>query len=65
MILEFIKYWIISKYDTFLFFGVTIDIFLVFAIFGDVFFYIQLKNGFFKTCFRQSAKDKTTALNVR
>ena len=35
------------------------------AIFGDTFVYIYLKNGFSKTCFRQSAKGKMTALNVR
>ena len=36
-----------------------------FCIFGDIFFDIYLKNGFFKTCFRQSAKGKMTALNMR
>ena len=49
----------------FLFLVSTIDIF-GFDIFGDIMFFdICLKNGFFKSCFQQSAKGKMTALNVR
>ena len=39
--------------------------FVIFAMCGDVFFDFHLKNGFFKTCFRQSAMGKMTALDVR
>ena len=39
--------------------------FVCFAIFRDVFVNVYVKNGIFKSCFRQSAEGKMTALNVR
>ena len=40
--------------------------FMDFGIFGDtIFCNVDLKNGFFKSCFQQSAKGKMTALTVR
>ena len=58
-------YKIISKYDTNFVFGVKIDICVFFQFLGIFFFYISVKHGFFTTCFRQSAKGKMTAWDVR
>ena len=53
---------IIFKYDTIFDFGVNFDILLYFVNFC---YNVYLKNGIFKTCFRQSAKGKMTAWDVR
>ena len=55
----------ISKYDTNFVLGVKFD-FLDVGIFGDIIcFDISLKNEFFRSCFRQSAKCKMTAQTRR
>ena len=56
---------IISKCDTIFDFGVKIDIFEFCYFLWNKWCNVYLKNGIFKTCFRQSAKGKMTAWHVR
>ena len=53
------------EYDSIFDFGITFDIVGFVCSFGDIFFDMYLKNGFFKSYFRQSAKGKMTALTMR